>query len=261
MALSYSMDKLGPLARSADDCGTILAAIAGYDAQDAASLPPSQATFVYSSQPRKSLRIGWLTNQWKKYADGVEPVLRDAIAVLKKNGASVEDAVLPEGPWEPAAGLIISVEVASAFQPLISSGRVSQLVDPVGKFGGYVSEQIDGADYLRAARVRRVLQKKMNQLFTQFDVLAAASLPVPATKVDANLEEVLDFSDPLGGIGNLCGLPAISVPCGFTADKLPIGLQFVARPLDEQSVLDAANMFQRKTGWHKQHPTLAQATA
>ena len=261
MALSYSMDKLGPLARSAEDCGLILAAIAGYDAQDAASLPPSQATFVYSAQPRKSLRIGWLTNQWKKYAAGVEPALRDAVAVLKKNGARVEDAVLPDGPWEPAAGLIISAEVANAFEPLISSGRVSQLVDPVGKFGGYVSEQIDGGDYLRATRVRRVLQKKMNQLFTQFDVLAAASLPVPATKVEANLEEALDFSDPLGGIGNLCGLPAISVPCGFTADKLPIGLQFVGRPLDEQSVLDAANVFQKNSDWHKQHPRLATVAA
>ena len=88
-----------------------------------------------------------------------QTVDRKIPGVLKKNGARVEDAVLPEGPWEPAAGLIISVEVASAFGPLISSGRVSQLVDPVGKFGGYVSEQIDSADYLRAARVRRPVIK------------------------------------------------------------------------------------------------------
>ncbi|MCI0351733.1 MAG: hypothetical protein L0Z53_20120, partial [Acidobacteriales bacterium] len=90
-----------------------------------------------------------------------------------------------------------------------------------------------------------------------FDVLAAASLPIAATKVEANLEQVLSFSDPLGGIGNLCGLPGISVPCGFTAEKLPVGLQFVGRPLDEQSVLAAANLFQRTSQWHKQHPALA----
>jgi aspartyl-tRNA(Asn)/glutamyl-tRNA(Gln) amidotransferase subunit A len=96
----------------------------------------------------------------------------------------------------------------------------------------------------------------MDQLFTQFDVLASASLPVTATKLEANLEEELNFPDPLGGIGNLCGLPGISVPCGFTEGKLPVGLQFVAKPLDEQSVLDAANLFQKNTDWHKRHPAI-----
>jgi aspartyl-tRNA(Asn)/glutamyl-tRNA(Gln) amidotransferase subunit A len=257
MALSYSMDKLGPMARSAEDCGLILAAIAGHDAQDPASLPASQAAFSYSSRATKPMRIAWLTNQWKDYAPGVETAVRDAVDVLKKNGAHVQDAALPQGPWEPAAGVVISVEVASAFEQLIESGRVSELVDPLGKIGGYVSQQIDAADYLRAQRVRRVLQKKMDQLFADFDVLAAASLPVPATKVEANLEQELSFSDPLGGIGNMCGLPGISVPCGFTAEKLPVGLQFVGKPLDEQSVLAAANLFQKNTGWHKQHPALA----
>jgi Asp-tRNA(Asn)/Glu-tRNA(Gln) amidotransferase A subunit family amidase len=257
MALSYSMDKLGPIARSAEDCGLILAAIAGHDLQDPASLPASQAAFVYSPRAAKPLRIGWLTNQWKDYAPGVESAVRDAVAVVKKNGARVQDASLPEGPWEPAAGMVISVEVANAFGELIESGRVAELVDPLGKIGGYVSQQIDASDYLRSQRVRRVLQKKMDQLFSDFDVLAAASLPVPATKVEANLEQELSFSDPLGGIGNLCGLPGISVPCGFTPEKLPVGLQFVGRPLDEQSVLAAGNLFQKNTDWHKRHPALA----
>jgi aspartyl-tRNA(Asn)/glutamyl-tRNA(Gln) amidotransferase subunit A len=102
-----------------------------------------------------------------------------------------------------------------------------------------------------------VLQGKMDQLFTKFDLLVAASLPVPATKVEANLEQELDFPDPLGGIGNLCGLPGISVPCGFTAEKLPVGLQFIGKPLDEQSVLDAAILFQKNTDWHKRHPAIS----
>lgn len=257
MALSYSMDKLGPIARSAEDCALILAAIAGHDDQDAASLPASQAPFSYSSRKGKPLRIGWLTNQWKQYAPGVEAAVRDAVEVVKRNGAQIKDAALPEGPWEPAAGLVISVEVAGAFHPLIESGAVAELVDPLGKIGGYLSQQIDAADYLQAMRIRRVLQSKMDGLFTHFDVLAAASLPVPATKVEANLEQELNFPDPLGGIGNLCGLPGISVPCGFTAEKLPVGLQFVGRPLDEQSVLDAANLFQRNTDWHRRHPAIA----
>jgi Asp-tRNA(Asn)/Glu-tRNA(Gln) amidotransferase A subunit family amidase len=257
MALSYSMDKLGPIARSAEDCGMILAAIAGHDMQDPGSLSAPQAAFTFSPRATRPLRVGWLTNQWKNYAPGVEKPVRDAVDVLKKNGARVQDAALPEGPWEQAAGVVISVEVASAFDKLIESGRVAELVDPLGKIGGYVSQQIDAADYHRAQRVRRVLQKKMEQLFADFDVLAAASLPVPASKVEANLEQELSFSDPLGGIGNACGLPGISVPCGFTAEKLPVGLQFVGKPLDEQSVLAAAVVFQRNTDWHKQHPALA----
>lgn len=257
MALSYSMDKLGPIARSAEDCGMILAAIAGHDLQDPASLPASQAAFTFSPRATRPLRVGWLTNQWKNYAPGIEKAAHDAVDVLKKSGARVQDAVLPEGPWEQAAGVVISVEVASAFDKLIESGRVAELVDPLGKIGGYVSQQIDAADYHRAQRVRRVLQKKMDQLFADFDVLAAASLPVPASKVEANLEQELSFSDPLGGIGNACGLPGISAPCGFTAEKLPVGLQFVGKPLDEQSVLAAAVIFQRNTDWHKQHPALA----
>jgi aspartyl-tRNA(Asn)/glutamyl-tRNA(Gln) amidotransferase subunit A len=256
MALSYSMDKLGPMARSAEDCGLILEAMSGFDPQDPGSLPPSQAAFSYSAKSRRSLRVGWLTNQWKKYAPGVEGVVREAREVLQKSGARLEPAELPEGPWEPAAGVVISVEVANAFQSLIASGRVAELVDPLGKIGGYTSEQIDAADYLRAMRIRRVLQRKMDQLFTQFDVLASASLPVTATKLEANLEEELNFPDPLGGIGNLCGLPGISVPCGFTEGKLTVGLQFVAKPLDEQSVLDAANLFQKNTEWHKRHPAI-----
>src|SRR5919204_822211 len=184
MALSYSMDKLGPMARSAEDCGLILSAIAGSDPQDPASLPPAQAAFSYVESQKKPLRVGWITNQWKKYSSGVEDRVRDSLEVLKKNGTHVENMQLPDGPWEPAAGLIISVEVASAFQRLISSGRVSEMVDPLGKVGGYVSEQIDGSDYLRAMRIRRVLQKKMEGLLTQYDVLATASLPVAATKVE-----------------------------------------------------------------------------
>src|SRR5262249_51132821 len=139
MALSYSMDKLGPMARSAEDCGLILAAIAGHDLQDPASLPPSQAAFSYSPSAAKQLRIGWLTNQWKSWAPGVEEAARRGVGAWKKSGARVQGASLPEGPWEQAAGIVISVEVANAFEQLIESGRASELVDPLGKIGGYVS--------------------------------------------------------------------------------------------------------------------------
>jgi len=97
----------------------------------------------------------------------------------------------------------------------------------------------------------------MDELFTKVDVLVTASLPVTATKLDANLDEALTFPDPIGGIGNICGLPAISVPCGFDRLGLPTGIQFIGRPLADAQVIQAARVFQSQTEWHKRHPKIA----
>jgi len=161
---------------------------------------------------------------------------------------------LPDGPWEVAAGTTISVEGASAFDSLIESGRVAELTDPLGKIGGYVNATISGADYVRAQRIRTILRRKVDALFEQVDVLAAASLPVAATTMETNIETELAFADPLGGIGNFCGLPAISVPSGFTSKGLPAGIQFVGKVNDDDAVLAAANLFQLHTQWHVRTP-------
>ena len=256
MALSFSMDKIGVMGRTADDCGLVLAQIAGHDAQDPASL--SDAAFSYNSGPSaKPLRIGWLTNAWKKIPSDIESAVNTSVNVLKQNGAVIKEAKLPEGPWEAAAGTVISVEGAAAFESLIESGRVAELNDPLGRVAAYVNQQIPASDYVRAVRIRAVLQKKMDELFERFDVIATASLPVTASPLTANLETDLDFADPLGGIGNFCGLPAVSVPCGFDSRKLPVGIQFVGRALDEHKVIAAARLFQHNTDWHRRRPPLS----
>ncbi len=163
---------------------------------------------------------------------------------------------LPEGPFEAAGGIVINVEAASAYSTLIESGGVAQLSDPLSRVGGYVAQTVDSQDYIRAQRIRRVLQQKMDAVFQQCDVLVAPSLPIPASTLDTNLETGLSFADPIGGIGNLCGLPALSVPCGFTKSGLPIGIQFLAQVLNDNAVVAAAEMFQAHTDWHRQHPVL-----
>lgn len=254
MALSYSMDKLGPMARSADDCGFILAALAAHDRSDRHSLPDAEASFGYDTKPRK-LRIGRVTNAWgTSMQPDVQKVTDAAFETLKRAGATIVDVQLPDGPWEMAAAITIAVEGASAFDELIESGRVSELDDPGSRIGGYVNRTYSGADYLRAQRLRTVLQAKIDAMFTSVDVLAAATLPIAATKMDANLETDFAFSDPVGGIGNFCGLPAISVPSGFTARELPVGIQFVGRAMDDNAVLAAARLFQSKTEWHRKTP-------
>src|SRR6202158_1525720 len=259
MAASPSMDKIGPLARSAEDCTRVFAAIAGHDPKDHSTVPVDKGAFTYSPSMElraRPLRVGWLTNAWKTLEPAVAKAPAAAERVLRKSVSSVFHVALPQGPFEDAANIIVGVESASMFRSLIRSGGVSQLTDPLGQINGYVYDQFSGADYLQALRVRQILQKKMADLFDSFDVLATAAMPVVAPPLDMNLETGLLFPDPLGGIGNLCGLPALSVPCGFTEKHLPVGLQFVARAGDDFAVIQAARTFQAHTDWHHRHPKL-----
>jgi len=259
MALSYSMDKIGPLARSVEDCARVFAAIAGHDFSDRSTLPIDTAAFTYSPSLAltvRPLRVGWLTNAWKKLEPGVEKATLAAERLLRRLFPGMTHLALPEGPFEDAASVVIAAEGSAAFRDLIRSGRIGDLNDPLGRIAGYVNEQISGADYVRALQVREILQRKMTELFDSVDVLVAASQPVAATLLETNLETDLAFPDPLGGIGNLCGLPALSVPSGFTEKGLPVGLQFVAKAGNDAAVIRAAQAFQQKTVWHRKHPKL-----
>ena len=261
MALSYSMDKIGPICRVADDCDTVLKVISGHDPDDAGSLPEAFAKYegVGRASTPLPLRLGWMTNQWKE--KDTAPEVSAAAAAARKvleqpPSAPMKDISLPEGPWETAAGVIISVEGTAAFRSLVQSGQIAGLSDALGRIGAYMNEEVSASDFLVAQRIRGILQKKMDEIFDGVDVLVSTSLPVTASKLDANLDTVLSFADPVGGIGNVCGLPAISVPCGFGKDGLPIGLQFVGRVLDDAKVVQAARLYQSRTNWHTQRPKL-----
>jgi len=259
MALAPSMDKIGPLARTAEDCARVFAAIAGHDPKDRSTVPVDKGAFTYSPSldlKARPLRVGWLTNAWKTLDPAVSKAFLAAEKVVRKYFAATRSASLPEGPFEDAANVIIAAECAASFRDLIRSGRVSDLTDPLGQITGYVNEQYSAADYLRALSVRELLQKKMETIFDSFDVLVAAAQPIPASPLETNLETDLAFPDPLGAIGNLCGLPALSVPCGFTDNTLPVGLQFVGRAGDDLAVIQAGRTFQLHTDWHRKHPKI-----
>src|SRR5271167_2377496 len=174
MALAYSMDKIGPMARSAEDCARVFAAIAGHDPKDRSTVPIDKGAFTYSPSldlKARPLKVGWLTNAWPKLDSGVAKVLLAAEKVVRKFFGGTKSATLPDGPFEDAANVIIAAECAASFQTLIRSGRVSELTDPLGQIAGYVNEQYSAADYLRALSLREILQKKMEALFESFDVL------------------------------------------------------------------------------------------
>src|SRR5438094_2084115 len=184
MALAPSMDKIGPMARSAEDCARIFAAIAGHDPKDRGTVPIDKGAFTYSPSMElhsRPLRVGWITNAWKSLAPGIAKPIEAATRILKKYFSGVKDGALTVGPWEEAGNIIVAVESAASFRSLIRSGRVSELTDPLGQIAGYVNEQYAGADYLQALKVREIIQKKMDALFETFDVLATAAQPVAAT--------------------------------------------------------------------------------
>jgi aspartyl-tRNA(Asn)/glutamyl-tRNA(Gln) amidotransferase subunit A len=215
------------------------------------------ARFSYVPETKPKLRIGVVRKPFgDKIPEDTQAAFDAAVNVLRSAGASVGEVDMPEGPYEAAAGVTISVEGVTAFRDLIESGKVDQLVDPLGRVGAYVSTVIPADDFLRAQQIRGIIQAKANDLFKDFDVITAPSQPVGATKLTANLETDLTYPDPIGGLGNFCGLPCISVPCGFTREKLPVGIQFMGNVLDDQKVVAVAELFQSKTDWHRRRPLL-----
>ena len=265
MAIAWSMDKLCPLARTADDCGLILSVIAGHDPRDFDSLPGSQSDFQWPEMRQdaaRPLRIGRLTNVWNHLDPSLESAVDDALKVMERAGAKVTDAALPDGPYEEAAELTIMMEAASSFRDLIASGRCAQLIDPVGQINGYASGEFTAAEYLDVQRVRTSLMQRVDKVFDDFDVLATAGESDVASPLSAPPEEDSAADWPLetrapDGVSSLCGLPAITVPCGFSKERLPFGLQFLGRALNDHAVIHAARIFQSKTDWHKQRPPVA----
>ena len=255
MALSFTMDKIGPMARSAEDCGLVLAAIAGHDPADPASLPPQSE--AAPAPDVKGMRLGVVRLDPKRGGDAeVFEAFEAAIQLFGDQGLHLRDAKLPDLPFESAAIAFITSEAAAAFEPLIASGKNRELVDPAAHIAGETSRTVSGADYVRAMQARRIMQAEMERLFDTYDVLVAPSMAYLATKLTADLEKALPAPDPLGAAGNLCGLPALSVPGGFSQSGLPIGIQFVSRALAEPKVLAVGRHWQQATDWHKRRPTV-----
>ncbi len=267
MAIAWSMDKIGPMARTADCCGLVLSVIAGHDGKDHDSLRSGLATFHYAAEkPSRPLRIGRLTNVFPNAVPALHSAVDGALKVLEKHGASVSDAELPTGPFEEAAELVILIEAASAFSELIDSRRCGELADSLGRINGYASREFSASDLLQIQRVRVFLQESIDRLFDRFDVIAAPgenTIAIPlnpppaahAKKSGPATHRRPDDMQP-DAISSLCGLPAVTVPCAFSSDNFPLGIQFMARALRDDHVSVAANLLQAHTDWHTKHPIL-----
>jgi aspartyl-tRNA(Asn)/glutamyl-tRNA(Gln) amidotransferase subunit A len=256
MALSWTMDKIGPMTRSALDCGLVIDVIAGRDPGDPSSLG-GKLEGDGSAAEARTYRVGVVRPAFgKAYDREVEAAFEDAVRTLASLGVSVSDVKLPDLPFDETAIIVITVEAAAAFEPLITSGRVRGLVEPAAKWAGEVARSISGVDYVRAMQVRRMIQQAFDGIFEKYDLLVSPTMPIVASKITEKLEKAFAYADPLGSGGNLAGLPALSLPCGFSKAGLPIGMQIVGAPLSDRRTLSLGRLYQENTDWHRRRPTI-----
>lgn len=253
MALCWTLDKLGPLAQTADDCGTILEAIAGPDPLDPTTI---QKPWRYNTRPpRRRPRIAVL----RGVADDANPEVKEnfekAIKTIR-GYADVEEIELPDLPYEAITRTILNAEAASAFEDIVEDGTISRLTAPEDHWGPYARTSLLATDYLRAMRLRTRMVKVTSQAMEPFDALAAPSAKKPATPITEEFRKVAPGAtkDIMGAVGNGCGLPAISVPDGFTEAGLPTGIQFMGKPYHENTIIAIARTYQSLTDWHTRHP-------
>jgi aspartyl-tRNA(Asn)/glutamyl-tRNA(Gln) amidotransferase subunit A len=263
MALSWTLDKLGPMCRSALDCGLVLSVIAGRDPLDPTSKSsdtlPRYSPTAQLLNPRRGarrLRLAVMKDSYEKAQEEVRKNFLASLEVLRAFADVKMDVKLPEFPYGPAVGTIVNAEGASAFRDLIESGRVKELASPEGRRGGFAASLIPAVDYLHAMRVRAPMRRAWAEMFRNYDALVAPSRATVSYPVDKTFDKAypgIGASSPIGA-ANLVGVPAVSVPNGFGQNGLPTGIQFVGPAWGERALLELAVGFQTKTDWHRRRP-------
>jgi len=252
MSLAWSMDKLGPMCRSVEDCAIVLAAISGADPADEGTLPEPFEIERWAEDLR-GVRIGIVREDYRRHGEPeVEKGFRAALEILKTLGADLVPVDLPAFPYDAVAETIVASEAAAYFEGLIADGRIRRLADLAQQAGILAGQEIRAVDYLKAMRLRRRLRDNFSGLWGKFAVLVG---PASLTVAPRVTEEVHDlYITQLVVAGNLLGLPGISVPCGFGKHSLPIALSVVGPPLKDFRVLQVARCYQDATDWHLRRP-------
>jgi aspartyl-tRNA(Asn)/glutamyl-tRNA(Gln) amidotransferase subunit A len=263
--LGYSLDNIGPMARSARDCAVMLSVLAGNDATDPCAadepVPDYEAALTGDLS---GLRIGVDPLAEYRRADQ-DPLLGElldaALAVLAERGAIVVPVKLPYYRELTAATGITSRSEAFAYHAPDLQSRWSDFFAATRQGVG-AAPAYSGADYVQAQRVRRVGQLEVASLFETVDLIVTPTASVAAFAIDGLGDAAVErFRAMHTSYWNAVGNPALSVPMGFGAGRLPLGLQLIGRPFDEASVLRAGDAYQQATDWHLAEPVRTPAAA
>jgi aspartyl-tRNA(Asn)/glutamyl-tRNA(Gln) amidotransferase subunit A len=270
IAFASSLDQIGPLTRNVTDCASVMNAIAGYDPMDSTSIPQPVPDYTESlGKDIKGLKIG-IPKEY--FIEGMDPdvqkIMGESLSVFEQQGAILVDVALPHTEYAVATYYVICTAEASSNLArydgvkygLRTEGK--DIIDMYKKtrlkgFGKEVKRRIIlgtyvlssgyyDAYYLKAGKVRTLIRRDFDEAFKSCDILVTPVSPSTAFKVGEKMEDPLTmylsdiFTIPI----NLAGLPAMSLPCGFDASGLPIGLQIIGKPLDEALMMQAAYVFE-----------------
>ncbi|WP_047247219.1 amidase [Maribacter thermophilus] len=239
MSLSWSMDKVGPMARSAQDCAIVYSIISGKDPKD-----PTTTDFsvgIDLNRDIKTLKVGYLKEDIEKDSSKSKDNMVKALETFKKMGIEPEALKLPEDLPYNSFDVILRAEAGAFFDDLVRSGDVDKMVEQDQRSRANSLRQarfIPAVEYLQANRHRAVLIEKMNELIKEYDVVISPT--------SGNRQLI---------ITNLTGHPVISIPTGLDKDKHPTSITLVGNLYDEASILVLAKAFQEQTEFDEMHPS------
>ncbi|MFL5340957.1 MAG: Asp-tRNA(Asn)/Glu-tRNA(Gln) amidotransferase subunit GatA [Gemmataceae bacterium] len=278
VAFASSLDQIGPFAHDVADCALLLETIAGHDRRDSTSVDSPVPLYTKSlNSPVKPLTIGVAKEYFAAGLDSeVEQTVRAALKVYESLGATIKEVSLPNSSYAVAAYYIVATAEASSnlarYDGMHYGHRTKEKADLIATssksrsegFGAEVKRRImlgtfalssgyKDAYYLKALKVRRLIKEDFDEAFVNgCDVIVGPTMPTPAFKIGGKSDDPLAMylSDIYTISANLAGLPGISIPCGFTKSGLPIGLQILAAPFEEEKLLRIARMYEAATDWH-----------
>jgi len=283
IAYASSLDQVGPMARSVRDAAHVLGAIAGHDALDSTSVPQAVPSYLAALDGGvKGLRLG-LPKEY--FVEGMSPevagAVRAAVKQLEGLGATVDEVSLPHTEYAVATYYLIATAEASSNLARYDGTRYGLRVDRgnglldmyqqtrASGFGTEVKRRIMlgtyalsagyyDAFYIKAQQVRTLIRRDFERVFATCDAIVTPTTPTTAFKLGEKTTDPLEMylSDIFTISVNLAGLPGASLPCGFDAQGLPIGLQIVGKPFDEATVLKAAHTYEQANEWYRRHPKL-----
>ncbi|MDD5687045.1 MAG: Asp-tRNA(Asn)/Glu-tRNA(Gln) amidotransferase subunit GatA [Elusimicrobia bacterium] len=282
VAFASSLDQIGPFARNVEDSALILRAISGYDKKDSTSVDlPVDDYLTEIKKDIKGIKIGIPKEYFIEGVDKeVENSVKDSIKVFEKLGAQIKDVSLPHTKYAVSVYYIIAPSEASANLARYDGVRYGRraesetLIEMYEKtrsagFGNEVKRRIMlgtytlssgyyDAYYLKAQKVRTLIKNDFDEVFKDVDVILTPTSPSVAFKIGEKVADPLQMylSDIFTISCNLAGICGISIPCGFSSNNMPIGLQLLGKPFDEKTILKVGYNFQKQTGYHLKTPNV-----
>src|SRR5688572_26686156 len=282
IAYASSLDQIGPFARTVEDAAIVLGAIAGHDERDSTSFKTDIPNYRAELKRRRG---PWKLGIPKEYfGEGLDPevgaAVERAVAFYRAQGCEIREVSLPHTQYCLDTYYIIATAEASSnlarYDGIRYGHRSKNAKDIVDLyfqsraegFGAEVKRRIIlgtyvlssgyyDAYYLRAQKVRTLIRRDFLEAYKDVDALIAPTSPIPAFKIGEKSDPLAMYLCDIYTIGvNLAGLPGISVPCGFTKNNLPIGLQLIGQPFQEANLLAIAHAYDREHAWNARRPTL-----